>query len=114
MANMTTVLTEMVDNGTSRTYRRPTHTVGAPRLVIQKVRFPASTTAIAEDSFRLVAGLQDASGVPVVSKSNFECNFRRPANMLTEDVAAELAAFRDIVNSDEFTAMVTGQAWLKN
>jgi len=113
MATMTTVLTEMVDNGTSRTYRRSNHTVGEPRLVIQKVKFPATSTATAEDSLRLVAGVLDANDVALATKSNFEVTFRRPANMLSADVTAELAVFRDLVNSDEFTAMVTSQGWLK-
>lgn len=72
MANMTTILTEFADNGNSRTYAAPAHTVQAPRLVIQKRTVPATLGGVSESSAKVVFGTTDALGVPLLQKISFE------------------------------------------
>lgn len=110
MAGMTTVLTELSANGNSRTFYYTGHTMSEPRLVIQKRKVPAGATGTGEDLFQVISSTEDASGELLTSKVLFEAKVRRPSNGITGDVTAALAIFRDIVASDEFTAMVNTQA----
>jgi len=112
MAVMTTALTEMINNGTSRTYRTAAHTVAAPRLVIQKVKFPPTPTGVAEDSIRIVFGTVDAQGAPNTSKISMEVTIRRPADANADHVSAAKALLRDFVASDQLDNVVNSQKWL--
>lgn len=113
MATMSTVLTEFSDRENVRTYIFTGHTVQTPRLVIQKRKIPINGSASAESTLSVVYGTKDASGLPLDSKVAFGANVRYPANGVAADVAAALAVFRDLVNSDEFASLVNSQKYLK-
>jgi hypothetical protein len=61
----------------------------------------------------VVYGTTDAEGSPLQSKVAFSASVRYPVNGDSTDVTAALAVFRDLVASDEFTAMVNTQAYIK-
>lgn len=112
MAVMTTALTEFRDLGDSRTFTYPGHLAAEPRLVIQRRKVAAGATSVIEDTVQVVSSTEDAAGELLSSKVLFEVKVRRPVNGITADVTAALAIIRDIVASDEFTAMVNTQEWL--
>lgn len=113
MASFTTTITEFSDKENNRTYMVSGHTVAKPKLVIQKRKVPATTTASSESSLQVVYGTEDSAGDPLTSKVVFLTSVRSPANGLAADVTAALAVYRDFVASDEFTAMVTSQAYVQ-
>lgn len=113
MANFSTVISEFSDENNRRTYAVSGHTVQAPKLLIQKRKVPSNPAAVSEDELMVVYGTEDPEGVPLVSKVVFAASVRRPANGDAADVTAALAVFRDFVASDQFTAMVTGQAYVQ-
>jgi len=113
MAAIATTMTEFSDKENSRTYQVSGHTVQAPKLVIQKRKVPSTTTASSESTVMVVYGTEDADGNPIQSKVVFDVSVRYPANGQSADVAAAMAVFLDIVNSDEFAATVTSQGYLK-
>lgn len=113
MASFATTITEFSDKENNRTYMVAGHTVQAPRLVIQKRKTPASTTSVAETHLMVVYGTNDADGLPLSSKVVFDAGVRYPANGQPGEVTAALAVFRDLVASDQFTAMVNSQAYVK-
>lgn len=113
MANFATVLSEFSDKENNRTFMVSGHTVQAPRLVIQKRKVPASPTNVAESHLMVVYGTEDAESLPLTSKVVFDAAVRYPANGQSGDVTAALAVFRDLVASDQFTEMVTSQAYIK-
>lgn len=113
MAHFATTITEFSDKENNRTYMVAGHTVQAPRLVIQKRKVPATSTAVAESHLMVVYGTKDAEDNPLASKVAFDAGVRYPANGQASDVNAALAVFRDFVASDEFAAMVTSQAYVK-
>jgi hypothetical protein len=113
MAGMTTVLNEFEPGKeNSRTWTLSGHTVLAPRLVIQKRKVPTSPSGVAESRVQVVYGTEDAEGLPLQSKVVFDAGVRYPANGQSDDITAALAVVRDLVASDEFAAMVTGQNYL--
>lgn len=113
MAAMSTNLTEFSDKENNRTYVIAGHTVVSPRVVIQKRKVPATSTAQSESKVDVVFGTTDAADVPLASKIVFGASVRYPANCDPTDVTAALAVFRDLVNSDEFANMVSSQVYLK-
>lgn len=113
MASFTTTITEFSDKENNRTYMVSGHTVQAPRLVIQKRKVPSTQSATAESHLMVVYGTKDAEGLPLASKVVFDASVRYPANGQGGDVTAALAVFRDFVASDEFTTMVTSQAYVQ-
>lgn len=113
MANMTTVLKEFADNGNSRTYSAPAHSVQAPRLVIQKRTVPATLGGVSESSAKVVFGTVDALNVPLLQKISFEAVPRYPVGAKAADITAALALFREMVASDNFTDLVLSQNWLQ-
>lgn len=113
MANMTTSLTEFADNGNSRTYAAPLHTVQAPRLVIQRRTVPATANGVSESSLKVVFGTIDALGVALPQKVSFEAVPRFPVGAKDTDVDSALALFREMVASDNFTKVVKSQLWLQ-
>lgn len=114
MATIATNLVDYADNGNTRTYAAPSHTVEKPSLVQQRRKVPASLTAVSESSIKVIQGTTDSAGQPIVSKYSFEGIFRGPVNGQVADRTASLALFREIVNSDEFGAAITGQLWIKD
>lgn len=113
MASFATTITEFSDKENNRTYMVTGHTVQAPRLVIEKRKVPANATANAETHLMVVYGTEDADGLPLASKVVFDAGVRYPANGQSDDVTAALAVFRDFVASDEFTTLVTSQAYVQ-
>jgi hypothetical protein len=113
MSGFTTVITEFSDKENNRTYMVSGHTVQAPRLVIQKRKVPTVATGVAESHLMIVYGTEDADGSPLASKVVFDASVRYPANGQSDDVTAALAVFRDFVASDEFTTLVTSQAYVQ-
>jgi hypothetical protein len=113
MASFTTTITEFSDKENNRTYMVTGHTVAKPRLVIQKRKVPATVAANSESSLLVVYGTEDSAAEPLSSKVVFNANVRSPANGDEADVTAALAVFRDFVASDEFTTLVTQQAYVQ-
>lgn len=113
MPAMATVLTEFSDAGNSRTSTLAGHTALKPRIVIQKRKVAVDDASSPEDHISVVYGTVDAAGAILPGKIAFEVSLRRPVLGLAADVTAALAVFRDIVASDEFTAVTTTQNWLK-
>jgi hypothetical protein len=113
MAAFTTVISEFSDKENNRTYMVSGHTVQEPRLVIQKRKVPATASGASESHLMVVYGTTDAESNPLASKVVFDAGVRYPANGQSDDITAALAVFRDLVASDEFTAMVTSQAYVQ-
>jgi hypothetical protein len=113
MASFTTVISEFSDKENSRTYMVAGHTVAEPRLVIQKRKVATTVAASPESSLQVVYGTLDPEGNPLQSKVALSATVRFPANGESADVTAALATFRDLVASDEFTAMVNSQAYIQ-
>jgi hypothetical protein len=113
MASFTTTISEFSDKENHRTYAIDGHTVQDPRLVIQKRKVPATTSANSQSTLMVVYGTEDADANPLASKIVMEANVRFPANGQSADVTAALATFRDFVASDEFTAMVNSQTYVQ-
>lgn len=112
MASYTTVLTVQNDTDNRRVMHIDGHTPSKPRLVIQK-RKEAGAEGSAQDTLDIIYGTEDAAGNLLTSKVGFSVNVRRPNNGIAADLSAALAVFRDMVASDEFTAMVNSQAYVK-
>jgi type IV secretory pathway VirJ component len=110
---MATVLTEFSDSGNSRTSTLAGHTALKPRIVIQKRKVAVNDASSPEDIVSIVYGTTDAAGAILPAKVAFEVSLRRPVLGAPADVTAALAVLRDIVASDEFTAVTTTQNWLK-
>jgi anthranilate phosphoribosyltransferase len=113
MASFTTTISEYSDKENKRTYAIDGHTVSAPRLVIQKRKVPSVPEANAESHLLVVYGTDDSESNPLSAKIVFDAGVRYPANGQSDDVTAALAVFRDFVASDEFTSMVTSQAYVQ-
>lgn len=113
MASFSTTMSEFSDSENRRTYAVDGHTVQLPKLVIQRRSVPKSTSAVGESQLQVVYGTKDSEGVPLASKVAFNAIVRYPNNGTASDVTAALAVFRDLVASDEFEAMVTGQTYIK-
>lgn len=113
MAGMTTVLTGFSNNGNSRTYTAPGHTVFEPKIVIQKRKVPQNMQQNAEVSVSVVHGTTDAEGNPLAAKVVGEFSVRYPKNGQVSDLLDVLATIRDIGASDEFTNAVDTQEWIK-
>jgi hypothetical protein len=113
MASFATTLTEFSDKENHRTFMVSGHTVQEPRLVIQKRKVPPPNGGTAESHLSVVYGTLDASGLPLASKVVFDAGVRFPADGQSDDITAALAVFRDLVASDEFTAMVSSQAYVQ-
>lgn len=111
MANMTTSLVEFSDIGNTRTSTAPSHTVAAPRLVIQTRKLPSGVDGVASTSIRVVFGTSNSVG-PIASRISFEGIVRTPVDGSAADVASALALFREIIASDNFGSVVNTQNWL--
>lgn len=113
MATMTTVLNEYNDEKNRRTFKIDGHTISDPRLVIQKRIEADSVDGKSSDNLQVVYGTDDDAGTPLDLRIVFSADVRRPANATAATITAALATFRDLVNSDEFTALVTSQSYIK-
>lgn len=113
MVAKTTALNEFSDNGNNRTFTTAGHTVAQPKLVIQRRKVPTGVTGIAEDVVQVLHGTVDVDGNILASKVSFTATIRRPANGTSVEEAAALVIFRDLIASDEFTAVLNGQSWME-
>lgn len=113
MAAMTITLTEFSDKENSRTYTLTSHTAVKPALVIQKRRVPSGNATMARDTISIIRGTVDADGAALPQKSSMSVSVDRPIDGADADVTSNLADLRDIVASDEFAAVVSGQLYLK-
>lgn len=117
MAALATALTEFSDNGDSRTYTIPGHTVTKPRLCIQKRKVPVGNQVMAEFSASIVYGVLAGDGSVAPEKVSQGVAVRYPVTADPTDLATQNAAalvvLRDFVASDEFGAAVTSQAWVE-
>lgn len=114
MAAMTTNLEGYSQQGNSRTYLAPAHTVSKPVLVLQKRKVPSGTSVVAEDTITVLQGTEDSDGVSLSQKVGFTVTIRRPITGIAADVTSAKALFREIVASDEFDDVVDGSRLLQD
>jgi len=112
MSALVTTLTEYTTNGNSRTYSVSGHTISKPKLVIQKRRVPSGSQTTGETSIQVVYGTEDADGAILPSKVLFTASVRYPIDTADTSVADALAVFQDIVQSDEFAALISGLTFI--
>jgi hypothetical protein len=105
MAAMSNNLTVFSTNGDSVTYRLDGHTMAKPQLVLQRRRPPVGSSTVQEDEVSVVFTTEDADGNVIATKILLSAKIRRDQNSDSTDLANALAAFRDIVAGDEFTAV---------
>lgn len=113
MAAMSTALTVFADNGNSRTMTISGHTVQRPKVVIQTRIVPTGNQVMQESKLSVVHSTVDADSIVMPERVTFQALYRSPITGASADVTAALAYFRDIVASDEFTAMVNAQTFVK-
>lgn len=115
MGALVTAFTEFADNGDSRTYTTSGHSASKPKLVIQKRKVPTGNLTMAEYSVGVVHGVNDADGAVMSQKVSHTVVSRYPINAdptdLASVIAASLVIIKDVVQSDEWTAAVSSQAW---
>jgi hypothetical protein len=112
MAAMTTALTEYSDKENSRVYVYTGHSVNKPKKVLQRRKEPTGGQEIIEDVITVYNGTEDSNGDYLDSRVTFTLTLRRPKDGIAADVTAALAVLRDIVASDEYTAVTTGSTYL--
>lgn len=110
MAAMTTILTELTDKGDTVIYSLAAHTDLKPALVIQRNKPAVGSQIVTENSFQVSMATVDAAGLALPAKFTIEAKVRGPITGAAADRDAALSVFRDIVASDEFTALVTKSA----
>lgn len=113
MASFTTTISEFSDTENRRTFMVNGHSVQEPKLLIQKRKVPTTQDANQESELMVVYGTTGPDSIPLSKKVVFAASVRYPANGDSADVTAALAVFRDMVASDQFTAMVTSQAYVQ-
>lgn len=113
MAAMSAVLKEYATNGDSRTYTAVGHTYTLPKIVVQKRKLPSGSQPVAEASCAVVFGTTDPASLPLQPKFNFTVTARMPVDGNSTHRDAALVLFRDMVASDEFTAVITSLGFLK-
>lgn len=113
MASYTTDLTEFASNGDSRTYTVSGHSVSLPKLVIQKRKVPTGNQIMAESNVSVVYGTVDAAGAVLPQKVLMTFGVRYPVNSTSTAITAALATARDLIASDEWTAIVSSQNFLE-
>ena len=112
-AAMSTTLTQFNDVSNARTYTAPGHTIPLPKQVIQRRKAAAGAVMVSESSIRVVFGSKDAEGVPLAERISFEVVVRVPLKAQTDDVNAAKALFREIVDSTNFSTVVSTQNYVQ-
>lgn len=110
--NMTRKLIPFAENGDSRTYTLPGHTVLKPRQLVQRRKVAANKSANSELVVRVVYGTVDSLGVPLNNKVSLGANVSYPVSGIAADLDSAIADFRDYVASDEFVTSIKTQNWL--
>lgn len=113
MANMTTVMAQRSDSTNAREYTAPTHTLAAPFIVKQSRKTPPTSVGRATDTLSIIRGGVDLAGAPLVVPTTIRVEVTRQANTHGDVTAAAKALLREIVASDNFNALVDGQAYLQ-
>lgn len=113
MATMTTVMAQRSDSANAREFTAPTHTLAAPFIVKQNRKTPPTSVGRATDSISIIRGGVDLAGVPLVVPTTIRVEVTRQANTHGDVVAAAKALLREIIASENFDAMVAGQAYLQ-
>jgi hypothetical protein len=114
MASFTTVIAEFSDKENQRTYvLTATHTATKPHKLIQSRRVPTGNQVVLQDNLIVSMATEDSDGNILPQRVSMEAIVRRPSNCDSADVTAALAAFRDFVASDEFTAVTTTQQYIQ-
>lgn len=106
MAVMTTDLGAYADNGLSTTYSLSTSTFRKPQLVTVARKPPKGDGKVNETELRATFVTEDSEGNVLPERCLINATLRQPINGSQADFDLALATFRDIVNSDEFTAVV--------
>jgi hypothetical protein len=113
MPAIATTLVERNDGPDFREWQTSAHTLAKPALLKQMRKSPTEAGGRASDMIRMIFGANDATGVLAKMPLMFEVNVTRQANMAATEATTPLSVFRDVVNSDAFAAMVTGQSYIK-
>lgn len=113
MTALVTTLTGFGETANSRTYFYSGHTASNPKLVIQKRKVATAADGQYETSVSVVSGTVDSTGALLAKKVVFEIKMYGPANGTSAAVTAALAIIRDIVQSTEYTSVVSSQEWIK-
>lgn len=114
MAAQTTALTEFSTVGNLRTSMLSTHLVTKPALCVEKRSNVSSNSRVSEYKFTLIHGVLDSASAVLPEKLVLEASCRVPIYMADATVkAAAIAAFKDIVNGDEFSNSINTAGWLK-
>lgn len=112
MANMTTSLTQRSDAENQREWAAPTHTLASPFTIRQRRTVAKQVTQRATDSISVLRGGLDTSGLALQTPLTAMVTLTRQANMASTDSAAALALFREIIASDNFTALWNSQGYI--
>lgn len=113
MSSMTTSLTQRSDAVNTREWTAPGHSLAVPYLVKQKRVPPANVTSRATDVLTLIKGGVDGNGEATLVPITVRVDVTRQANMADASTDAVVDLLRDIVNSDNFVALVRGQGYLQ-
>jgi len=111
MAAMSTTLTQFNDRDNERTYFTSGHTTQKPKMVAVRRRTPKNGVGVAETTLVVYHATEDADGNVLPQKVAMEATIKDPILGTSTDRDAVLVIFRDIVASDEFTSLVSSQAY---
>ncbi|DAD51091.1 TPA_asm: coat protein [ssRNA phage SRR7976300_9] len=106
---MQTAYAQFADNGNSRTYTGPSHTIAKPDLLIQKRKVPTNINGVSEMSSKIVVGSTDASNAPLAQRISIEVVVRVPVGAQTADVDAAKTRFADLSSDTAFLASFVTQ-----
>lgn len=112
MAVMSTVLTQFNDRDNERTYFTSGHTTQKPKMVAVRRRVPNNGGAVAETTVAVFHATTDADGNVLPQRQAIEIKVKNVVQGQDADLDAALVIARDIMASDEFTALVDSQAYL--
>lgn len=113
MAALATTVTGFGETANSRTYFYSGHTASNPKLIIQKRKVATAVDGQYETSIQVVSGTVNAASELLAKKVVFEIKMYGPADGTSAAVTAALAIIRDVVQSTEYTSVVSSQEWLK-
>lgn len=115
MATIATALIEFADSGDSRTYTLPSHTVLDSKTLTQRRKVPSGKQTVAESSLTFSYAVRDTVGNALPQRLSTTVISRLPILMNASSGLSTtmLAHVRDVVNSDEFAAMLSSQSWVK-
>lgn len=113
MTAIVTTLTEFSDNGNTRVYTLPGHLAASQRIMTQKRKVPVGNQKVIEDVINIQYTTSDSEGNALPQKVGFTATITRPIGADAADITGAEAVFKDIVQSDEFSAMIQTQNYVK-